>query len=123
MAAVASPIHSVRIVQFDHDPDGGLSEVITNQGRVLAGQGTLDGPSQTLPGVYALPASDFHDVITGTAIGAVYTDVHAEYDRAFAIVELLERDNTRVDESRGEHITRNSRNAVEVYRLTHSLGP
>jgi alanine dehydrogenase len=34
VAAVASPIHSVRIVQFDHDPDGGLSEVITSQGRV-----------------------------------------------------------------------------------------
>jgi alanine dehydrogenase len=34
VAAVASPIHSVRIVQFDHDPDGGLSHVITDQGRV-----------------------------------------------------------------------------------------
>ena len=30
--------------------------------------------------------AQFHDVIPGTAIGAVYTDVHAEYDRAFAIV-------------------------------------
>jgi alpha-mannosidase len=29
--------------------------------------------------------AQFHDVITGTAIGAVYTDVHAEYDRARAI--------------------------------------
>ena len=29
--------------------------------------------------------AQFHDVIPGTAIGAVYTDVHAEYDRAFAI--------------------------------------
>ncbi|HEV3089645.1 MAG TPA: glycoside hydrolase family 38 C-terminal domain-containing protein [Candidatus Elarobacter sp.] len=29
--------------------------------------------------------AQFHDVITGTAIGAVYTDVHAEYDRALAI--------------------------------------
>jgi alpha-mannosidase len=27
----------------------------------------------------------FHDVITGTSIGAVYTDVHAEYDRARSI--------------------------------------
>jgi alanine dehydrogenase len=34
VAAVASPIHSVRIVQFDHDPDGGLSHVITERGRV-----------------------------------------------------------------------------------------
>ncbi len=30
--------------------------------------------------------AQFHDVMPGTAIGAVYTDVHAEYDRAFAIV-------------------------------------
>jgi alpha-mannosidase len=29
--------------------------------------------------------AQFHDVISGTAIGAVYTDVHAEYDRALAI--------------------------------------
>lgn len=30
--------------------------------------------------------AQFHDVMPGTAINAVYTDVHAEYDRAFAIV-------------------------------------
>ncbi len=29
--------------------------------------------------------AQFHDVLPGTAIGAVYTDVHAEYDRALAI--------------------------------------
>jgi len=34
VAAVASPIHSVRIVQFDHDPGGGPSHVVTDQGRV-----------------------------------------------------------------------------------------
>jgi len=34
VAAVASPIHSVRIVQFDHDPGGGPSHVITTRGRV-----------------------------------------------------------------------------------------
>jgi alanine dehydrogenase len=34
VAAVASPIHSVRIVQFDHDPGGGPSHVITTAGRV-----------------------------------------------------------------------------------------
>jgi alanine dehydrogenase len=34
VAAVASPIHSVRIVQFDHDPEGGPSHVITSRGRV-----------------------------------------------------------------------------------------
>ena len=34
VAAVASPIHSVRIVQFDHDAEGGPSQVITDRGRV-----------------------------------------------------------------------------------------
>ena len=34
VAAVASPIHSVRIVHFDHDPDGGASFAITDQGTV-----------------------------------------------------------------------------------------
>ncbi|MDQ3156673.1 MAG: N(5)-(carboxyethyl)ornithine synthase [Actinomycetota bacterium] len=35
VAAVGSPIHSVRIVQFDHDPEAPyLSQVITNRGRV-----------------------------------------------------------------------------------------
>ncbi|HEY6236322.1 MAG TPA: glycoside hydrolase family 38 C-terminal domain-containing protein, partial [Candidatus Elarobacter sp.] len=48
--------------------------------------------------------AQFHDVIPGTAIGAVYTDVHSEYDRAFAIaarvvaaaVSLLPRSDLRV---------------------------
>jgi hypothetical protein len=35
---------------------------IADQGRALAGLGTLDGPSQTLPTLFALPASDFHKV-------------------------------------------------------------
>jgi alpha-mannosidase len=37
--------------------------------------------------------AQFHDVMPGTAIGAVYTDVHAEYDRVFAIVDRV-RDAT-----------------------------
>jgi subtilisin-like proprotein convertase family protein len=39
---------------------------IANQGRVLAGEGTLDGASQTLPKLYSLSSSDFHDVTTGS---------------------------------------------------------
>src|SRR6185503_5647384 len=34
VAAVASPIHSVRIVHFDHDQDGGPSLVFTDDGNV-----------------------------------------------------------------------------------------
>jgi hypothetical protein len=38
---------------------------IANQGRALAGKGTLDGPTQTLPLIYALPASAFYDITAG----------------------------------------------------------
>ncbi len=33
---------------------------IVDQGRALAGKSSLDGPTQTLPALYGLPASDFH---------------------------------------------------------------
>jgi hypothetical protein len=39
---------------------------IADQGRTLAGKGTLDSYSQTLPAIYKLPASDFHDITTGS---------------------------------------------------------
>ncbi len=39
---------------------------ITNQIRVAEGMGTLDGPSQTLPQLYGLPAADFHDITSGS---------------------------------------------------------
>ena len=38
---------------------------IADQGRVLNGMSTLNGPTQTLPRLYQLPSSDFHDVTTG----------------------------------------------------------
>ncbi|MDB5171380.1 MAG: peptidase and in kexin sedolisin [Phycisphaerales bacterium] len=46
-------------------PAWGALIAITNQGRVLAGFGSLDGPTQTLPNIYALPSSDFHDITSG----------------------------------------------------------
>jgi subtilase family serine protease len=39
---------------------------ITDQGRALANEPSLDGYSQTLPALYKLPASDFHDVTSGS---------------------------------------------------------
>jgi hypothetical protein len=42
---------------------------ITDQGRAQYGQGSLDGPTQLLPAIYALPASDFNDVTTGSNLG------------------------------------------------------
>ena len=38
---------------------------ITDQDRVRVGLGTLDGATQTLPQIYTLPASDFHDITSG----------------------------------------------------------
>jgi subtilase family serine protease len=38
---------------------------ITNQDRARVGLGTLDGVTQTLPKIYALPAADFHDITSG----------------------------------------------------------
>ncbi len=39
---------------------------IADQGRALAGEGTLDGGTQTLPAIYQMPQSDFHDITTGS---------------------------------------------------------
>jgi subtilase family serine protease len=39
---------------------------IADQGRALAGQSSLDGFSQTLPKLYQLPQSDFHDITSGS---------------------------------------------------------
>jgi hypothetical protein len=44
---------------------GGLV-AIANQGRQLHGLSTLDGPSQTLPALYAFAATDFRDVTVGS---------------------------------------------------------
>ena len=49
---------------------------IANQGRALSGLGTLDGATQTLPAIYALPASNFHDVTSGSN----GFSAHAGYD-------------------------------------------
>jgi subtilase family serine protease len=39
---------------------------VVDQGIVAAGGQTLDGATQTLPKLYALPASDFHDITSGS---------------------------------------------------------
>jgi subtilisin-like proprotein convertase family protein len=38
---------------------------IADQGRVLTGKSTLDGYTQTLPELYQLPSTDFHDITSG----------------------------------------------------------
>ena len=54
----------------DAAPQWAALIAITDQGRLLAGEGTLDGATQTLPKIYALPSSDFHDVTSGTSTGS-----------------------------------------------------
>ncbi len=44
---------------------------IVDQGRALEGKGSLDGPSQTLPALYALPSSDFHSVSQLSPLGGL----------------------------------------------------
>ena len=39
---------------------------VADEGRAIAGQGSLDGPSQTLPALYKMPAADFHDITSGS---------------------------------------------------------
>ena len=46
-------------------PIWGAIIAIADQGSVAAGHGTLDGPSQTLPRLYAAPSSDYHDIVSG----------------------------------------------------------
>jgi subtilase family serine protease len=64
---------------------------VVDQGRALAGKGSLDGPTQTLPALYSLPASDFHSVspnngIVGTGgLSSLLSDLFgAGYDGATA---------------------------------------
>jgi subtilase family serine protease len=39
---------------------------IADQGRAINNQSTLDGPTQTLPAIYQVSSSDFHDITTGS---------------------------------------------------------
>ncbi|HEV3115484.1 MAG TPA: S53 family peptidase [Gemmataceae bacterium] len=53
---------------------------IADQGRAVAGLGSLDGPSQTLPNLYGLPAGDFHDITAGTSTGSPQESAGPGYD-------------------------------------------
>jgi subtilase family serine protease len=39
---------------------------IADQGRALDGEGTLNGATQTLPALYQLPSSDYHEITSGS---------------------------------------------------------
>ncbi len=53
---------------------------IANQGRALAGLGSLSGASQTLPALYNMSSSDFHDITSGTSTGSPSYSAGTGYD-------------------------------------------
>jgi subtilase family serine protease len=53
---------------------------IVDQGRIGAGLNALDGPSQTLPKLYGMPAADFHDITSGTSTGSPHYSAGPGYD-------------------------------------------
>jgi hypothetical protein len=54
----------------DAAPQWAALIAIADEGRIKAGLGSLDGPSQTLPMLYGLPAADFHDITSGSSTGS-----------------------------------------------------
>ncbi|HQR08480.1 MAG TPA: proprotein convertase P-domain-containing protein [Gemmatales bacterium] len=65
---------------------------IANQGRVINGLGTLNGATQTLPMLYALAASDFHDVTTGSNGYSALTGYDLVTGRGSPYANLVARD-------------------------------
>lgn len=53
---------------------------IADQGRAIAGQGSLSGAGQTLPALYNMSSSDFHDITSGTSTGTPNYSAGPGYD-------------------------------------------
>ena len=53
---------------------------IADQGRAIAGKGSLDGATQTLPLLYGMSTSDFHDITSGTSTGTPHYSAGPGYD-------------------------------------------
>jgi hypothetical protein len=64
----------------DAAPQWAALIAIADQGRILAGKGTLDGPTQTLPMLYSLSSSDFHDITSGSSSGSPSYSAGTGYD-------------------------------------------
>jgi hypothetical protein len=64
----------------DAAPQWAALIAIADQGRALAGLGSLDGASQTLPKIYAASTSDFHDITSGTSLGSPHENAGTGYD-------------------------------------------
>ena len=64
----------------DAAPQWAALIAIADQGRVLAGKGSLDGATQTLPLLYSLSSTDFHDITSGTSTGSPAYSAGPGYD-------------------------------------------
>jgi hypothetical protein len=53
---------------------------IADQGRAAIGLGTLDGATQTLPRLYELSKSDYHDITSGSTDGSIVVSAGPGYD-------------------------------------------
>jgi hypothetical protein len=70
-------------------PCWGALIAIANQGRAADGLPTLDGPSQTLPMLYAMPQSVFNDITSGNNGYAAGKDYDLVTGRGSPIANLL----------------------------------
>jgi hypothetical protein len=64
----------------DAAPQWAALIAIADQGRALAGLGSLDGATQTLPKLYSLWAGDFHDITSGSSTGTPSFSAGPGYD-------------------------------------------
>ena len=64
----------------DAAPQWAALIAIADQGRAQAGLGSLDGATQTLPLLYTLPSSDFHDITSGSSTGSPPYSAAVGYD-------------------------------------------
>ena len=64
----------------DAAPQWAALIAIADQGRIQAGLTPLNGPTQTLPELYALPAADFHDITSGNSTGSPTEKSGTGYD-------------------------------------------
>ena len=64
----------------DASPQWAALVAIADQGRALNGRSPLDGPTQTLPALYCLPTTDFHDITSGTSTGSPNYSAGVGYD-------------------------------------------
>src|SRR5262249_4577251 len=66
----------------DAAPQWAALIAIADQGRALQGGAALDGPTGTMPILYALPQNFFNDITTGSSTGSPHESAVAGYDLA-----------------------------------------